>query len=114
MTTNIVQILGEPYLQLQQTKLPTVSDAIKAICYEQNVTKQTKEAAIKTIASQIKDIWAKANIPSVSILRIVQKLTELYDTLSKLSRAISTSAIEERKASFKVKMFFFVFFFGRF
>lgn len=100
-----MRILDEPYSDLPQTKLPTNGDALKAVHFEQNVPKQTKEAAIRTVAKKIKDIWKKTTIPSVSVERIVQKLTELYDAHSELSHATSTPAIEEKKISLKVRIF---------
>lgn len=98
-------ILDEPYSKLPQTKLPTIGDALKAIYFEQNVRKQTKEAAIRTVANQIKYIWQKTTVPSVTVQRIVQKLTELCETLHRLNHTISTPAMEEKKNSFKVKRF---------
>lgn len=107
MSTNLVRIFEEPISELPLTKLPRISDALKAIYFHQQVKDQTKEVAIKSVANQIKDLWRKTTIPAVAVQRIVQKLTELYETHHKLSYAVSTPATEEKKLSFKVKVFCF-------
>lgn len=102
MSTDLVRILGEPPAELPPTKLPTIGDALKAIFFELNDTMQTKEA-IKTVANQIKAMWQKTTIPTITVQRIVVKLTELHELHKKVSYAKPSATSEEHKNSFKVK-----------
>lgn len=104
MSTDLVRILDEQPAELPPTKLPTIGDVLKTIYFEIRVQNQAK-AAIKTVANQIKDMWQKCAIPTVSVQRIIVKLTDIYDTHKKLAKAASSAASEDAKISFKVKIF---------
>lgn len=95
-----MQILGEPPAKLPSTKLPTISDVLKAIYFELKVKLPAKDA-IKIVANQIKGIWQNTTIPTLTVQRIVVKLTDLYAAHNKVAHAIQTAASEEKKISFK-------------
>lgn len=107
MSKDTVRILCEFPCELPSSQLPTNADVLKAIYFEQESNKITKEAAINVVAQQISEIWQSAKIPIVSLRTIKQKLKKYFGNYYKLVVSdVSRNKNEEKKIVFRVRGIF--------
>ena len=104
MSKDTVRILSEFPSELPSKQLPTNGDVLKAIYFEQQSQKLSKQAAIKKVERQISELWQNTSIPILSTRRVKEKLTTYVESHYRLSKSDSTrQKNEEKKSVFKVR-----------
>ena len=84
MASKKLTILDDFPLQIPSNKLPLNSDIIKAISFEKESAKISKEAAVKKVAEQVFELWNRASIPIVTKSRLRAKLDAYFEEYSRL------------------------------
>lgn len=71
--------------KLAKNSLPTIRDVIEAINFERNEV--TKAEGIKVVAKKIFGLWQQATIPTLTLQRLIAKITQLYNLYLKSSNS---------------------------
>lgn len=87
MASNKLRILDDFPSKIPANKLPTNADIIKAICFQKENTKTTKQDSVKVIANQVYELWKRTMIPVVSKERLDKKLSAYFEEYIKLSQS---------------------------
>ena len=97
--TDEIWLLGKPIPRFSGTKLPSRGESLKVIFYLHQSEPEIKRC-FKTTATMIFDIWDKAKIPTITLYRIIDKLSKLhqeYYHLRKSKNRHSGKAIDNQK-----------------
>ena len=83
-------LLGNPLEILAENKLPTQKNILRRIRYLQQKNSRgesvnvTRKDMVKTVASEVLSIWQRADIDTVRIDKIEEKIHTLFGELDKL------------------------------
>lgn len=103
MPKDKLKIFDEIASQLCAFKLPTNRDIIKAICFEK--TNKTNEAAIKSVAQHVSELWQQSLIPSASIKRVKYNVEKCFNKYTALCKTNFSHIKNKTKLDlFKVKL----------
>lgn len=106
MSKVTVRVLRQFPSKLPITQLPTNGDVIKAIYFEKESQKISREDAIYDVVRQIHRLWQITLIPIISKKGINKKLSMYFSNYTKLNIGDSSRAKnDEKKIVFKVRFF---------
>jgi len=82
----VVYLIGEPSEMFQGTMLPTTKDVLSVYFCHQKREKLSQKESIMLTVKQVREIWAKAGIPTAEDRNITRKLELLVDKYRSICR----------------------------
>lgn len=104
MSNEINRIFDSLNVPIQSNLLPTISDVIKAICFERKNKKVSKKDGINFVANKVFGLWKKTGIPFVSMRRVKAKVEEYFNRYDALFGSVpSRTKTKSNVKEFKVR-----------
>lgn len=108
-TKTEIWLVGQISSQLNQTKLPTVREALSVFFYYKQELNQTVKESTYSTVNDIQQIWDKARIPTRQKIHIVQKLEKIFNEWKNLkknkeNKAKRSESLKQRECLWQQKI----------